>query len=137
MDLTRKTFRLEFDQGKPEVFCRLVWADGPHFESVEDGCFLTDMPSSINLESEEREVWVLGYQGPKCGLFVQEWPKVKKTLILFHGVPEIVDSEKCYKHARDCYHAAIDAEQQIAIRAMKQCESFMQAKGELNGEEKD
>jgi len=65
------------------------------------------------------DIWIADHWGPKQGVFKLIWPEKKKVLVEFHGTPELIDEDKCFMEAKDCYAAAAAKKQAEAIAALK------------------
>jgi len=61
------------------------------------------------------DVWVDGFQGPRCAVFQRGWPDKNKVLVEFHGSPEIVSGDNVFADKSACYTFAA---QRLADEAM-------------------
>lgn len=74
------------------------------------------------------EMWHLGYNGPRTVEYVESFPppngpmtigeNKNKTVVLFHGVPEVVDEKDLFDNAEDCYATAASKAMSAASDAM-------------------
>jgi hypothetical protein len=82
----------------------------------------------VNSINRGVEMWHLGYNGPRTVEYIESFPppngpmvagdNKNKTVVLFHGVPEVVEDSELYDNAADCYMAAASLEMSKASDAM-------------------
>lgn len=90
------------------------------------------------------EVWHLGYNGPRTVEFVELFPyphnyepTKDKAVVLFHGVPEVVDAKDLYDNRAACYRTAAVVAQQSASTFMAKASEYLTAADKSEAESKE
>jgi hypothetical protein len=86
----------------------------------------------------KQEIWHVGYNGPKAVQFIELFPQPNakdKAVILFHGVPEVVDAADLYESRAACYRDAGNRKQATALQAMQQATEWFANADKVESEE--
>jgi hypothetical protein len=86
----------------------------------------------------KQEIWHVGYNGPRSVQFIELFPQpnVKdRAVILFHGVPEVVDAADLHESRAACYREAGNRKQAIAFQAMQQATEWFASADKVESEE--